>query len=339
MRPRSPKEPVKIRRAKTREIACPCFELSCYSKIIKIGNAACTSRFSQETKTFTASADSSRKQKRHAIQCDIIDPLECEILIDGADSRIQVGGRDLPRYDAILPRIGASVTDYGLAVVKQFEILGAKLVNGSKAIAESRDKMLCLQVLTKANLQVPRSALTRTTRGLRSAVENCRGMPVVLKVLQGTQGVGVMLVHTPISLGSVVETLHGLEQDVIIQQFIAEGAGRDYRAFVIGNRVVSAMMRTAPEGEFRSNIHRGGEGTLVKLPKNYERAAIRAAQVLGLQIAGVDLIESAEGPLILEVNSSPGFEGIEKATGMNVARLMMKQIKQVAHKGRGRKRR
>ena len=271
------------------------------------------------------------------MRCDVIDPLECEILIDGGRSQLQASGRELPPYDAILPRIGASVTDYGLAVVKQFEILGIRAVNGSQAIAESRDKMRCLQVLTHAGLQVPRSALTRTHRGLRSAVENARGMPVVLKVLQGTQGVGVMLVHTPISLGSVMETLHGLEQDVIVQQFIAEGAGRDYRAFVIGKTVVAAMMRSAPEGEFRSNIHRGGEGALVKLPKNYERAAIRAAQVLGLEIAGVDLMESADGPLVIEVNSSPGFEGIEKATGLNVAREMMKQIIATARSGRKRR--
>ena len=271
-----------------------------------------------------------QEAKKARIHCDVIDPLDCEIVIDGRDSQLQIGGRQLPHYDAVLPRIGASVTDYGLSVVKQFEVLGVKVVNGSRAIAESRDKMRCLQVLAQAKLEVPRSALTRTQRGLRTAVDTCRGMPVVLKVLQGTQGVGVMIVHTPISLGSVVETLWGLEQDVIIQQFIAEGAGRDYRAFIVGNKVVAAMMRTAPEGEFRSNIHRGGEGTLVQLPKNYERAAIRAARVLGLEIAGVDLIESADGPLILEVNSSPGFEGIEKATGLNVARLMMNQIKAVA---------
>lgn len=277
-----------------------------------------------------------QEAKKARVRCDIIDPLECEIVIDGNASQIVIGGRQLPPYDAILPRIGASVTDYGLAVVKQFEILGIKVVNGSKAIAESRDKMRCLQVLTQAKLQVPRSALTRTHRGLKTAVETCRGMPVVLKVLQGTQGVGVMLVHTPISLGSVVETMHGLDQDVIIQQFIAEGAGRDYRAFVVGKKVVAAMMRTAPEGEFRSNIHRGGEGTLVKLPKPYERAAIRAAHILGLDIAGVDLMESSEGPLILEVNSSPGFEGIEKATGLNVARVMMNQIKKVARSSRKR---
>jgi ribosomal protein S6--L-glutamate ligase len=233
----------------------------------------------------------------------------------------------LPHYDAILPRIGASITDYGLSVVKQFEVTGVATVNGSRAIAESRDKMRCLQVLVAAGLKVPRSVLTRTSRGLRTAVETVKGLPVVLKLLQGTQGVGVMIVHSPISLGSVCETLHGLDKDVIIQQFIAEGAGRDYRAFVVGDRVVAAMMRTAPEGEFRSNIHRGGEGRLVDLPIEFERAAIKAAQTLGLQIAGVDLMESNEGPLILEVNSSPGFEGIEKATGLNIARFMIQQIR------------
>jgi ribosomal protein S6--L-glutamate ligase len=268
-----------------------------------------------------------QEAKKARIHCDIIDPLECEIHVDGTLSKIMVAGKALPRYDSILPRIGASITDYGLAVVKQFEIMGVPIVNGSRAIAESRDKMRCLQVLTSAGLKVPRSVLSRTPRGLKNAVETVRGMPVVLKLLQGTQGVGVMLVHSPISLGSVVETLHGLDQDVIVQQFIAEGAGRDFRAFVVGNRVVATMMRTAPEGEFRSNIHRGGEGSLVTLPKEFERAAVRAAQVLGLQIAGVDLMESIEGPLILEVNSSPGFEGIEKATGLNIARFMVQQIR------------
>jgi ribosomal protein S6--L-glutamate ligase len=248
-------------------------------------------------------------------------------VVDGSNSNILIGGKVLPHYDAILPRIGASITDYGLSVVKQFEVTGVTMVNGSRAIAESRDKMRCLQVLVGAGLKVPRSVLTRTSRGLKTAVETVKGMPVVLKLLQGTQGVGVMIVHSPISLGSVCETLHGLDKDVIIQQFIAEGAGRDYRAFVVGDRVVAAMMRTAPEGEFRSNIHRGGEGTLVDLPKEFERAAIKAAQTLGLQIAGVDLMESIEGPLILEVNSSPGFEGIEKATGLNIARFMIQQIR------------
>jgi ribosomal protein S6--L-glutamate ligase len=154
-----------------------------------------------------------------------------------------------------------------------------------------------------------------------------RGLPVVLKVLKGTQGVGVMLLNAPISLMSVLDTLRGLEQDVILQQFIAEGAGKDYRAFVVGDRVVAAMRRTAPEGEFRSNIHRGGQGRLVKLPELYERAAIRSAKTLGLGVAGVDLMESKAGPLIIEVNSSPGFEGIERATGLNIAGAILNFIR------------
>ena len=265
------------------------------------------------------------------VEFDVVNPLDCHLMVEGGKNRILVGTRDLPHYDAVLPRIGASITDYGLAVVKQFETLDTFLVNSSAAIADSRDKMRCLQILSGAGLKVPVSVLTRSPRGIRSAVASVGGLPVVLKVLQGTQGVGVMLVNSPISLGSVMDTLRGLGQDVIIQQFIAEGAGRDYRAFVIGNKVVAAMRRTAPEGEFRSNIHRGGSGSLVTLPKDFSIAAIRAAKKLGLRVAGVDLMDSNSGPLIIEVNSSPGFEGIERATGLNIAsqivRYMMKAAK------------
>jgi ribosomal protein S6--L-glutamate ligase len=261
------------------------------------------------------------------VQCDVINPLECQLIVDGKQSRILVGSQPLPHYDAILPRIGASITEYGLAVVQQFESMGIYTVNGCQAIAESRDKMTCLQILAGAGLQVPKTVLTRSRRSLEGAVAAVNGLPTILKVLQGTQGVGVMLMHTPISLGSVFDTMRGLDQDVIIQQFIAEAAGRDFRAFVVGEQVVAAMMRTAPEGEFRSNIHRGGQGRLVKLKPEVERAAVRAARVLGLEVAGVDLMESDQGPLVIEVNSSPGFEGIEKATGLNIAGLIIKHIK------------
>jgi ribosomal protein S6--L-glutamate ligase len=268
------------------------------------------------------------------MQCDIIDPLDCQLVIDGPQSRILVGNHPLPNYDAVLPRIGASITDYGLAVVKHFEMQGTLTVNPSQAIAESRNKLRSLQVLTQAGIQVPATVLTRSTQGLRSAIEAVKGLPVVLKILQGTQGAGVMLIHTPISLGSVLDTLRTLDQDVIIQQFIVEGAGRDYRVFVVGNEVVAAMMRTAPQGEFRSNIHRGGQGDIIQLPAAYKRAAVQAAKVFGLQVAGVDLMESDRGPMIIEVNSSPGFEGIEKATGINVAGAMVKHIKRIASKRR-----
>jgi ribosomal protein S6--L-glutamate ligase len=275
-----------------------------------------------------------QEAKKQKVHCDVINPIECQLVVDGKQSRILVGGKELPHYDAVLPRIGASITEYGLAVVKHCEALGMFPVNHSQAIAESRNKMRCLQVLTEAGLLVPPTVLTRSRRGLESAVRAVKGLPVILKVLQGTQGVGVMLLHTPIALGSVLDTLRGLDQDVIIQQFLAEAAGRDYRAFVVGDRVVAAMMRTAPEGEFRSNIHRGGEGRLVKLPKDFEKAAVRAAQVLGLEIAGVDLMDSVSGPMILEVNSSPGFEGIERATGLNIAGMMIRHIKRATPKKR-----
>ena len=257
------------------------------------------------------------------VQLDTINPLECQLVVDGKQSHILVGNQDVPDYDAVLPRIGASITEYGLAVVKQFEALGYHTINHSQAIAESRDKMRCAQILMQAGLLVPPTVLTRTQKGMRNILKIVGGMPAVLKVLQGTQGVGVMLVNSTLSLASVLDAFWGLGKDLVIQQFIAEGAGRDYRVLVVGKEVVAAMMRTAPEGEFRSNIHRGGAGSLIKLPKAYERAAVRATEVLGLEIAGVDLIDSDRGPMILEVNSSPGFEGIERATGLNIAGAMV----------------
>lgn len=266
------------------------------------------------------------------LQCDIINPLDCQLVVDAGKHDILIGATLLPRYDVILPRIGASITAYGLAVVKQFENQGVVAVNGSQAIAQSRDKMRSLQILAKAGIRVPKTVLTRSMRGAKAAVERVGGTPIVMKILEGTQGLGVMLLDTPIATHSVLETLIGLGQDVIIQQFLSERAGRDYRAFVIGNRVVAAMMRTAPEGDFRTNIHRGGEGKLVKLPKNYERTAVRACQVLGLQIAGVDIMESRRGGVVIEVNSSPGFEGIERATGLNIASRVIAHMRRAARK-------
>ncbi len=265
------------------------------------------------------------------IACDVIDPLACQLVIDGKRTRILYKGIRLPNYDAILPRIGASITRYGLAVVRQFEALGMRVLNPSRAIAESRDKFRCLQLLGEAGLRVPASVLSRSQIGLPQAIEAVRGFPVVLKMLQGTQGSGVMLLDTPISLESVMETLQGLDQDVIIQQFIAECAGSDYRAFVVGDQIAAAMMRKAANGEFRANIHRGAQGSMVKLPASYAKAAVQAARVLGLDIAGIDIITSRQGPLILEANSSPGFEGIEKATGLNMAGAIISRMIAIAN--------
>jgi ribosomal protein S6--L-glutamate ligase len=269
------------------------------------------------------------------VQLDTINPVECQVIIDGAASRIVVGSQELPHYDAVLPRIGASITQYGLAVVKQFEMLGMFTVNSSLAIADSRDKFRALQMLNQSGIRVPATVLTRSQRTLRSTSRAVGGMPVIAKLLQGTQGVGVMLLHTPASFQSVVETLWDFGVDVFVQQFLKEGAGSDYRAFVVGNRVVAAMQRTASRGEFRSNIHRGGEGSLVRLPKAYERAAVQAAQVFGLEIAGVDLMASKGGPAVLEVNSSPGFEGIERATGLNIAGEIIAHMAKLAGRPKG----
>ena len=265
--------------------------------------------------------------RKAGVQFDVINPLECQLVIDGKESKILLGHSPLPYYDAVLPRIGASITEYGLAVVKQFEALGMKTVNSAQAIAQSRDKMKCLQVLLEAGIAVPSSVLTRNFRSLRAAVEAIHGFPVVVKLLEGTQGVGVMLLPTPIALGSVLDTLRGMDRDVILQQFIKEGAGQDFRAFVIGGKVIAAMVRTAPEGEFRTNIHRGGLGKLIQLSTLQQRIAVRAAKTLGLGVAGVDIMESSTGPVVIEVNSSPGFEGIEKATGLNIAAAIVRHVK------------
>ena len=280
-----------------------------------------------------------QEARKAGVECYVVNPLDCQMIVEKKNNRMMVGAHELPfRFDAILPRIGTSITDFGLAVVKHFELLDMTVVNGSQAILESRDKMRSLQILARAGLKVPATVMCRTSKGLKAALAAVGGMPVVLKVLRGTQGVGVMLLHTPASLESVLDTLRGLDQDVILQQFLAEGAGRDYRVFVVGGQVVAAMMRTAAPGEFRSNIHRGGEGKLIKLPKGFERAAVEAARILKLGVAGVDLMESNQGPMILEVNSSPGFEGIEKATGLNIAGQIMRYMVGEARKARRRKR-
>lgn len=277
--------------------------------------------------------------KKAGLQCFVINPLECQLLVDQKRHDILVGAVTLPRFDVLLPRIGASITDYGLAVVKQFENQGTVVMNGSDSIASSRDKMRALQILSHAGIRVPRTVLTRSLRGLRAAAHRVGGTPVVMKVLEGTQGLGVMLLDSPIAMSSVFETLRGMEQDVLIQQFLAERAGRDYRVFVVGKKVVAAMMRVAPEGDFRTNIHRGGEGKLVKLSPAYERMALRAARVLGLDVAGVDIMESREGPVVIEVNSSPGFEGIEQATGLNIAGAVISYLKKAGvQRSRKRKR-
>lgn len=264
-----------------------------------------------------------KEAKKLKVECDVFNPLDCQIVIRKDTNMLFVRDKLAPEVDVILPRIGTSITDFGLAIVRQFEMLGVASVNGSEGIAKSRDKLHCLQVLSENGFEIPTTVLMRGSRWFKNALRNVHGTPSIIKLLQGTQGVGVMLVESASSAESVLDAMWGLGQDVMLQQFILESGGRDIRAFVIGNKVVASMRRQARDGEFRSNIHRGGEGVLVELPEEYKKVAIGAVKKVGLTVAGVDMLESLTGPKIVEINSSPGFEGIEAATGLNIAKMIV----------------
>ncbi len=232
-------------------------------------------------------------------------------------------GHNVERIAAVVPRIGASITSYGLAVVNQFEMMGVPVVNSSTAIARSRDKLRCLQLLAQAGIDMPRTVMARDRTGIEQSVEQIGGLPAIIKLIQGTQGVGVMIAHTMDEIQTILDTFWDLGQEILLQEFIAESKGADVRALVVGDHVVGAMRRKAKAGEFRSNIHRGGKGMLVELSPSFQKAAVRAAEVMGLEVAGVDMLEGKDGPKIMEVNSSPGFEGLEAATGLDIASQIM----------------
>ena len=250
----------------------------------------------------------------------VVDPLNCFLVCGSRPSIYHKNSRKrLDDVDVVLPRIGASITEYGLAVVNHFEILGVPVVNGAQAIAQSRDKLRSLQILAQHHIDIPKTVMARTPAQIERALQEVGGPPVILKLIQGAQGIGVMLAETQTSLEAILDTLWGLGQNILIQEFIPESRGRDIRAIVVGGEVVAAMRRVARVGEFRSNIHRGGEGRLVRLSAEYERVAIEAARVTGLLLAGVDMLESRSGPKVIEINSSPGFEGLEAATKQDIA--------------------
>jgi ribosomal protein S6--L-glutamate ligase len=258
--------------------------------------------------------------KKRGFGTRIIDVLRCNLHLEAGNPRLFYKGKELKRLSVALPRIGASVTAAGLSVVRQLEALGVPMVNGSSSIAKSRDKLAALQQLAVAGVRIPRTVLARGGENVNDALlSQVGGLPCILKLLQGTQGVGVMIAHSEAEVTSILGTLWDLGQEILLQEFIAESKGRDLRALVVGDRVAGAMRREAKRGDFRSNLHRGGAGTAVELPREYAEAAVRAAQVLGLDVAGVDLLESNAGPTVLELNSSPGFEGLEKATGLDIA--------------------
>ncbi|MDX1463527.1 MAG: 30S ribosomal protein S6--L-glutamate ligase, partial [Marinirhabdus sp.] len=264
------------------------------------------------------------KKRNHNVE--IINHTKCDIVIEKKNPTVYYKGKKIENVDAVIPRIGASVTFYGTAVVRQFEMMRCFTTTESMALVRSRDKLRSLQILSRAGLGLPKTIFTNYSKNVAGIIEQVGGAPVIIKLLEGTQGIGVILAETKKAAESVIEAFNNLQARVIVQEFIKEAGGADIRAIVIDGRVVGAMKRQGKEGEFRSNLHRGGTAEVIDLTDEEETAAIKAAKAMGLSIAGVDMLQSSRGPLILEVNSSPGLEGIEKATGINVAREIIKFI-------------
>ncbi|MEJ2533916.1 MAG: 30S ribosomal protein S6--L-glutamate ligase [Gammaproteobacteria bacterium] len=247
-------------------------------------------------------------------------------------------GKPIEGVDAVIPRIGASVSFYGTAVVRQFEMMGVYSVNESVAISRSRDKLRALQLLSRKGIGLPVTGIANAPDDTEDLLNFVGGAPVVIKLLEGTQGVGVVLGETKKAAESVIEAFRGLNANFMVQEFIAEAGGSDIRCFVIGDKVVAAMKRTGKEGEFRSNLHRGGSAELTRITPEERSTAVRSARIMGLNVAGVDLLRSNHGPVVMEVNSSPGLEGIEKATGKDVAATVIHFIEKNARPGRTRSR-
>jgi ribosomal protein S6--L-glutamate ligase len=269
-------------------------------------------------------------------EIDVVDPIACNVVISRFQHRLFARGREIVGHDVVIPRIGASITDYGLAVLTHFERAGVPSVNSTIAIQRSRDKLRALQYLSAHDVGIPRTSIARTPEAIRSAVDAVGGTPVIIKLLKGTQGVGVMKADSPEGVESIIDTLWGLGQNIILQEFIAESRGRDLRAIVIGGELVAAMRRTAKKGEFRSNLHRGGNGQRAELPAEYVRAALDAARIMGLGVAGVDLLESKHGPRVIEVNSSPGLRGVERSTGVDIAQRIIAHAERLVQRRRTR---
>jgi ribosomal protein S6--L-glutamate ligase len=258
----------------------------------------------------------------------VLDTLQFDIRVTKRHPQLFYHGEPVGSVDAVIPRIGASITFFGLAVVLQFEMMGVFCLNESQAIARSRDKLRCLQILSRHEIGLPPTIYTRQADHLRACIHQVEGPPVIVKLLEGTQGTGVVLAESSKAAESVIEAFQGLDQNILIQKFIREANGSDIRALVVGRKVVAAMRRQAVAGEFRSNLHRGGKAKNMRLPSEYRKTALNAARVLGLRMAGVDMIESKDGPMVLEVNSSPGLEGIEKSTGVDVAASIIEQVEE-----------
>jgi ribosomal protein S6--L-glutamate ligase len=264
------------------------------------------------------------KQRGHEMV--ILDHLKCVLAIEKGRPHIYYKGTEITDVNAIIPRIGASVTFYGAAVVRQFEQMKIFSAVESQALVRSRDKLRCLQLLSKYGIDIPKSAFASTPKNVESVIDVVGGTPVVIKLLEGTQGIGVILAETRNSAKSVIEAFLDVEVNILVQEFVKESGGEDVRAFVVDGQVVGAMKRKGAEGDFRSNLHRGGSASIVKLSAGEKALAVKAAKKLGLGIAGVDMLPSKRGLLVNEVNSSPGLEGIEKSTGVDIAGKIIEYV-------------
>ena len=264
------------------------------------------------------------KEKGWDIQ--VIDYLKCSIEIMKGELKVNYQGKELPAPDAIIPRIGASRTFYGTAMVRHFEMMDVFSTSGNLAIKRSRDKLRSLQVLSKYDVDMPKTVFASNKSSAKDIIELSGGAPLVLKILEGTQGVGVVLVDTEKAAKSVLDAFYGMEVNLLVQEFIEEAGGADIRVFIVGGEIVGAMKRQGADGEFRSNLHQGGSATAHKLTRKEKSTALSAAKAMGLGVCGVDMIPSARGPLVMEVNSSPGLEGIEKSTGIDIAEKIMNYI-------------
>ncbi len=257
---------------------------------------------------------------------EMINTARCTMAINAMNPAVYYDGRKLPRFDAVIPRVGASMTNYGMAVIRQFQLTGAYILNSAEAIGASRDKLYAHQVLARARIGMPTTAFAHSPKDTGNLIEHVGGAPLVVKLLESTQGRGVVLAETKKAAESVIDAFRGLDANFIVQEFVKEAGGADIRCFVVGGKVVASMKRQAQAGEFRSNLHRGGEAVKVRITREERAAAVRAARAMGLGVAGVDLLRAESGPKILEVNSSPGLEGIEATSGKDVAGLILEHI-------------
>lgn len=268
----------------------------------------------------------------------VIDTLRCYINITSSKPTVRYKGKTLPRFDAVIPRIGASITFYGCAVLRQFEMMGVYPVNESVAVSRSRDKLRSMQLLARKGVGLPDTVFAHRTNQAAEILAMLGGAPVVIKLIEGTQGIGVVLGETTRAAESIIEAFGGVDTNILVQEFIEEAKGEDVRCLVVGDRVVAAMLRKGAEGEFRSNLHRGGSAKSIKITPDERKTAVMAAKAMGLNFCGVDLLRSNRGPVVMEVNSSPGLEGIEKATGIDVASLVIEFIEKSAKPGKTRTR-